>query len=119
MQPGRSVKVYRLLNALGLVTAVGLGIWQAAFREGSAPFSALIFLGAATGLFAVTVSPAAFKTRWSYVALLGAAFLCLALGAPSPLLLGMFAGLGSVLLWKAYETGLSEKRGQPSRGRRT
>lgn len=97
------MQVYRLLNVLGLVTAVGLSVWQAAFREGSAPFSALIFLGAATGLFAATGSPAAFKTRWGYVALLGAAFLCLALGAPSPLLLGVFAGLGGVLLWKAYE----------------
>lgn len=103
------MQVYRLLNVLGLVTAVGLSVWQAAFREGGAPFSALIFLGAATGLFAATGSPAAFKTRWGYVALLGAAFLCLALGAPSPLLLGVFAGLGGVLLWKAYEAKTYEE----------
>lgn len=108
------MKTYRLLNALGLVSAVGLSLWQVQFREGNPPFYALIFLGSAVGLFAFGVAHQVFKTRWGYVAWVGAAFLCLSLGAPTPLLLGTFAGLGSALLWKAYEAktgGEAQRRG--------
>lgn len=40
----------------------------------------------------------------------GAAFLLLALGGPAAWLLGIFAGLGSVLLWKASQASSGEGR---------
>lgn len=43
-------------------------------------------------------------------ALIGVAFLLLALGSPAPWLMGGFAGLGAVMLWKAYQRKPGEKR---------
>lgn len=96
------MKAYRVLSGVGFATALGVSVWQILARSGEPGISALIFTGAALGLFLVGVTLPPVKA-WRHAALAGVGFLLLALGSPAAWLLGGFAGMGAVMLWQAYQ----------------
>ena len=102
------VNAYRVLNVAGLAAALAVGVWNVYQLDG--PPSDLIFAGAAVGLFLVGLLPLPRVSPRRHAALVGVAFLLLALGSPAAWLLGVFAGLGSGLLWKAYQASSGEGR---------
>lgn len=102
------MSVYRALSGAGLAAALAVGCWYVLGQLESPSLSDLLFVGVALGLFLVCVLPLAQVSARRRAALIGAAFLLLALGSPAAWLLGGFAGVGAVVLWKAYQAKTGE-----------
>lgn len=97
------MNVYRALSGAGLAAALAVGGWYARGHSESPRLSDLLFVGVALGLFFVCVLPLPRVSAQRRAALIGVAFLLLPLGSPAAWLLGGFAGVGAVVLWKAYQ----------------
>lgn len=101
------MKAYRVLSGVGFAAALGVSVWQILARSGEPGISALIFTGAALGLFLVGFTLPPVKA-WRHAALAGVGFLLLAPGTPAGFLMGSVAGLGTVMLWQAYQIKTGE-----------
>lgn len=104
------MKEQRLLSAVGLVMALAVAGWQVD-GAGDAPVSRLVFAGAAAGLFLLGLAVPFRVSPQRHRVLIGLGFLCLSLGSPAAWLLGAFAGVGSVLLWRAYQAKYGQGKG--------
>lgn len=102
------MNVYRALGGAGLAAALAVGGWYVLGQLAAPGLSALLLVGLALGLFFMGTFPLPQVSPRRRAALIGVAFLVLALGSPTAWLLGCFTSVGSVVLWKAYGAKIGE-----------
>lgn len=103
------MNVYRALSGAGLAAALAVGGWYVLGQSAAPGLSALLLVGLALGFFFIGTLPLSQVSARRRAALIGVAFLLLALGSPTAWLLGGFAGVGAVMLWKAYGAKTGEE----------